>query len=151
MAQSGENFWIVGSPGELGMPVGSLLFMSQVPAVGPGWLPEICSSALRSLMSQDHSSPDQHSGGLGSPFLHPHPQSRLSGRDMAGPGPAVGRHLTRMDFIPRPGVFSSLPGFSHRPIFGLINGVNFLMIVDKYPFDFLQGNLMICASVWLCY
>lgn len=52
-----------------------------------------------------------------------------------------------MDFMPQPGVFSSLPGFSSHPIFGLINGVNFFIIADKYPFDFLQGSLMIYMSL----
>lgn len=55
--------------------------------------PQICYLESRSLMSRDHSYPDQH---LERPsfFFHPHPQSRLSKRGTDGSGLAMGGQRT---------------------------------------------------------
>ena len=66
---------------------------------------------------------------------------------MPRPGQVTGTYMylsQRWFSGPQPGVFSSLPCFSHQSTFGLINGVNFLMIVGKCPFDFFPWA--ICES-----
>lgn len=62
-------------------------------------------------MSWNHSPPDQHFGGLSFPFLHPHPESRRSKRDVARSELVTGKrihHYVRWFFL-QPGVFSFLP------------------------------------------
>lgn len=96
-------------------------------------------------MSRDHSLPDQHFGGLSFPILHPHPESRLSKRDVTRSELVMGRrmhHDCQMAFLIAWCLFISAL-FSHHPTFGLVNGINFLIIVYKCPLDLAHGDLRI--------
>lgn len=88
-------------------------------------------------MSWDQSYLDQHLGDSTPPSSSSSPKQTSQEKHAQAWAGDGHMHLLRRWFSgPQPGVSSSLPYFSHRSTFGLINGVNFLMMVGKCPFDF---------------
>lgn len=136
---SGDDFWVLGSPGELGFQGGFRSLRA---------LDSCCQSRaavldlLRGVQEPGVMGPlppRLAPGGAQQPLSSSLSPKQTFQEGRAQSGQALGRHryhLHRWFPGPQPGVFSSLSYFSHHPTFGLINGMNFLMLVDKCPFAF---------------